>query len=159
MNMRYLLLSVFGLLALCHPLHAGDDNPRSKKTGWRIPPNAAVAAVGIDLKWDSIEHPDGGLSLQAGLAEHHSYEQAWTYYAKVFGVETSYNAKNKSQERVVDGDKRKVIEHDRDQVFRAGRMATMWGKFGRYRTTLTLFDDSTLENPHHVYVNIVFAPE
>ena len=139
--------------------HAPDSNPKSKKTRWRIPPNAAVTAVGVDLKWSLHEEPSGRLSLRAGLAEHHSYEQAWAYYTKIFGLETRYTAENKRQERVVDGDKRSVLEHDRDEVFRAGRWARMYGKFGKYKTALSLYDDPTLKNPHHVSVNIMFTPE
>ena len=137
-------LCILGLIAFSQLAHTGDYNPKSEKTRWRIPPNAAVTALGIDLNWKFSEQPDGSLTLNAGLGEHHSYEQAWAYYANIFGLKTDYNANNKSQRRVVDGDKRSTREHNRDQVFKAGRWATMFGKFGKYKTTLSLYDDPGL---------------
>ena len=139
--MRTLLCVFLGLIAFAQLAHAGDDNPKSKQTRWRIPANAAVTAIGIDLKWKFGEHPGGLLTLQAGLGEHHSYEQAWAYYANIFGMETDYNADNKQQEMIVDGDKRSLMEHDRDHMFKAGRWARMYGKFGNYKTSVSLYDD------------------
>ena len=149
-----MLLIAFGQLA-----YAGEPNPRSKRTPWRIPSNAAATAVGSELKWHLTDLQNGGVSLQAGLAEHHSYEQAWSYYTKMFGLKSSYTARNKQQERIVENDKRSLTEHDRDQVFKAGRWARMYGKFGNYRTSLSLYDDPTLTKTHRVYVRIDFKPE
>ena len=152
-----------GLIAFAQLAHAGDDNPKSKKSRWRIPANAAVTAIGIDLNWKFGEHPDGLLTLQAGLGEHHSYEQAWAYYANIFGMETDYNAGNKQQEIIVDGHKRSLMEHDRDHMFKAGRWARMYGKFGNYKTSVSLYDDpglaKKLGKAYRVSVNVLFDPE
>ncbi|TWT79506.1 hypothetical protein CA13_09090 [Planctomycetes bacterium CA13] len=156
------LLCFFGLVAISQLAHAGDINPKSKKSQWRIPPNAAVTAVGNNLDWKFGEKDDGLRTLQVGLGEHHSYEQAWAYYAKIFGLETDYNVDTKTQEIVVDGDTRRVLEHDRDQVFKAGRWARMYGNFDGYKVSLNLYDDPSLAKDmgkaYRISVTIIFAP-
>ena len=54
---------------------------------------------GCDIRGYRMEPAasDGRLTLETGLAEHHSYEQAWAYYAKMFGFQTSYAVSNKQQ--------------------------------------------------------------
>ena len=157
-SMRTLLLTVLVLVSLCQVACAGNDNPKSQKTHWRIPANAAVTAVGVDLNWELIEHKDGRLTLTAGLAEHHSYEQVWAYYAHRFGMTTNYGAGTKHQKHTIDTDVRTITEHDRDQVFKAGRWSIMRGNFGRYKTQVDLYDDNSLTEEHRVLVRIHFTP-
>ena len=158
MNMRSLLISVFTVIAFCQFAHGGNGNPKSVKTPWRIPPNPAVTAVGIDLDWELSEQPDGRLTLAAGLAEHHSYEQAWAYYAHLLGLATRYGVTTKQQRQTIDNDTRTITEHDSDSVFKSGRWSIMRGTFGKYKTQVDLFDDHSLTEEHRVLVRIHFNP-
>jgi hypothetical protein len=159
MKLRYMLLSALGLIAFNLSAHGGEPSPSSKKTPWRIPSNPAVTAVGNEVDWDLVKHKNGLVMLEAAIGEHHSYEQAWSYYTNLLGMDSNYNTRTKQQNRIVDGDQRNVVEHDRDHIFKAGRWATMHGNVGKFRMQLSLFNEQGKPKlKDRVSVDIIFHP-
>ncbi len=170
MKLRFMLLSALGLIAFSLSAHGGEPNlsskktlwriqynpaVTSKKTPWRIPSNPAVTAVGNEIDWDLVQHKDGLVVLGAAIGEHHSYEQAWSYYTKMLDMDSNYNTRTKQQKRIVDGDHRYVL----DKISKAGRWAIMEGNVGRYKMQLSLHNEQ--EKPKlkdRVYIKITFDP-